>query len=70
MTFVAAGAGRQRGGSEETSWLGGSVLALSGVRAGPQGLPVCAWEAMGPEMGFRGVVEVSNAHSSSWFAQK
>lgn len=70
MTLGAAGAGRQRGGSEETSWLRGSVPAPSCVGAGPQGLPVCAWEAMGTEMGFGGEVEVSNAHSSGWFVQK
>lgn len=70
MTLGAAGAGRQRGGSEETSWLRGSVLALRCVGAGPQGQPMCAWEAMATEMGFWGDVEVSNAHSSSCFVQK
>lgn len=70
MTLGAAGAGRQRGGSEETSWLRESVLAGSRVRAGPQGLPVRAWGATGTETGFGGDVEVSNAHSSSWFVQK
>lgn len=70
MTLGAAGAGRQRGGSEETSCLRGSVLALRCMGPDPQGWPMCAWEAVATEMGFGGDVEVSNAHSSSWFVQK
>lgn len=66
----AAVAGRQRGGSEQTGWRRGSVLAPSCRGAGPGGLPVPAWEAVGPETGFWGAAEVSNAHSSSSFEQK